>query len=344
VCQLIDVEGASGSGVLIAARNDPILVKGLPIYALLLTAGHVTGKILHEKPFRSDILNISFTFDTAIRYSHQAIIIKEYAEWEASPQIDPKTNRWYVVPNDLAILGLLSPIPLQKTKAAIAITYAPGEILCTVGYPKKPTNIDYCAPILSSEPNANKMQKIEIAFCDFDKRVLSDGVVLNEQADELLIGDYSGTSGMSGAPVFNQRSEIIGINLGGAALRFQYSIGQVIGLARNKKWKRANTKLSKLRIKIEKCHSFNVKELSLYFNRIKNDIGLKDFALLVENASKLMQMMAVHYKHPEKLDHNVSISCTHPALIEVRRASQKFEDMRQTTFMTMKNFFISLIS
>ena len=343
-CKLILGDGSQGSGVLIATRDDPFIIAGCSVFGLILTAGHVTGNILKDinKKDCSNQISVSFSYQSP--YSElKAIILKEFAEWTASPQIDQITGHNYILPNDIALIGLIERITIGKKKAEIETSYRPGENAFIVGYPKKPASLEYCAPILKSESYMEKMDKIAQAFCDFNKRVKSDGIIMNNYESNLLSSTYSGTTGMSGAPIFNGNGNLIGINAGGATIKYQYEIGQVIGLGRENHWEEAKLLLNDIKNAIEHSGLFDYHKMAYDFIRMKVEIEWKMFDQLVICASAAMQNLAIHYNNPQELDHNVGISSTHTVFLEINHIVRKFENEASITFSSIADFYSFLV-
>lgn len=109
-CKIMLPDGSKGSGVVVATRSDPIIISNVPVYALVLTAGHVTGNI-----FKQSILAYNYNFKIIFGYERSSeieisgILIKEYVDWNSPPQEDEKTSQKYAVSNDLAVIGITSP-------------------------------------------------------------------------------------------------------------------------------------------------------------------------------------------------------------------------------------------
>jgi V8-like Glu-specific endopeptidase len=51
---------------------------------------------------------------------------------------------------------------------------------------------------------------------------------MSSSSGEMISGSCSVANGMSGAPVFSQARQLIGINAGSATLKFQYTVGQIL--------------------------------------------------------------------------------------------------------------------
>lgn len=130
-----------------------------------------------------------------------------------------------------------------------------------MGHPSRPFFVEYCAPCLIPEDKALRNHKIDVAFCGFNKRIFCEGNVLNTRSSELLIGDYSGTSGMSGSPVY-LNGKVCGINVGGASLKYQYELGQIIRLSKELRFKEARKLLYHIKSALMKDQDFNFANLS----------------------------------------------------------------------------------
>jgi hypothetical protein len=64
-----------------------------------------------------------------------------------------------------------------------------------------------------------------VSLLQFEAGVVKcEGLVMSSSSGEMISGSCSVANGMSGAPVFSQARQLIGINVGGAALKFQYAV------------------------------------------------------------------------------------------------------------------------
>ena len=64
-------------------------------------------------------INIFFDFKSYKGHVASSILIKEYADWEASPLIDNRTGLRYALPNDLSIIGITEVLPSEYLEAEI---------------------------------------------------------------------------------------------------------------------------------------------------------------------------------------------------------------------------------
>ncbi|OMJ66298.1 hypothetical protein SteCoe_36906 [Stentor coeruleus] len=163
VCKIKLQDGSKGTGVVVATRSDPIIILNVPIYALVLTAGHVTGNIFKQSTLTwNNNFKIIFGYERSSK-KLQGVLIKEYADWNIP---DEKTNQKYVLPDDLAIIGITSPF---DEASEICDTFDYNDAITILGYPCKPNLVDYCAPCLKRE-----VKKICINFRSCQIKVFSD--------------------------------------------------------------------------------------------------------------------------------------------------------------------------
>lgn len=338
VCKIKVQDGSKGSGVVVATRSDPIVILNVPIYALVLTAGHVTGNIFKQSPLAyNNNFEIIFGY---VRSSKklQGVLIKEFSDWNTPAQEDEKTNQKYALPNDLALIGITSPFDEESD---ICDTFDCKDAITIVGYPCKPNLIDYCASCLKPEDLGSKNLKIDKAFCNFDRRVYCDGFVLNQIPNDLLIGDYSGTSGMSGSPIF-LNGKVCGINIGGATIKYQYEVGQIIGCAKDNRWADAIQILNWVVDALVSDQDFEFKSISGSLDMLRTVCRTEDFSWILSISSGIMQRLAISYVRPSELDHNVAISCFHPKMQEVKRICKNFRSCQIKVFSDAEVFIATL--
>jgi hypothetical protein len=330
------VESAGkGTGVVIAIRTDPITVGSCSIRALVLTAGHVTGRVL------------GIENDLSIKFGQtcfNAYLVKEFSDWKKWPQVDEITDNPYILPDDLALIGASDIMPRTK-QAEIASDYAQGEPIWIVGFPRKPDPIECCAPFLKDD--SERVKKIRRAFCNFQGGLVkSKGLVMSSSSGELISGSYSGMSGMSGSPVYSQTHKLVGINVGGAALELQHTVGQILSYAKEKDWESAKMCFESVKEQILCSPSFDStrKELARSLAYFNVELGLKDYPQLAITASSLLKALAISYRTPLRLDHNLAISCKHRLFAQIQRCIEIFTTTEETHFRSMDDFirFFSL--
>ena len=339
-CELQTEDGSCGSGVIVAIRSTPLVVAGTPIYGLILTAGHVTQGIFNSLPLNpaGTKINVSFDFLSFIPRA-SAYVIKEYSDWTGMPLFDEKTQQKFVMPDDLCLLSLADPPPADRHAALIEQSFNIGDTAIVVGYPKKPHLITYCAPALRSEPDIVIKAKIGQAFCDFNKRVKTDGAIMNLNR-ELLAVNYTAASGMSGGPIFDKNGRLIGVNVGGAALPCQYELGQIISLAKNGDWAQARSNFATIKQTIRTSGKFDVsKDLEDNFEGITWSLERRRYNEIKVYAFELMQLLGVNYSHPEFLDHNLAIASTGRLFEEVCRAVSNFSNSANVDFISFEEFY-----
>ena len=327
-CLVKSMNFGSGTGVVIAVRDNPINIGGNSIRALVATAGHVTGRILGS--------NDSFSIKID-KLKCEAYLIKEFADWKSRPQKDEITNCSYILPNNISLLGVADLTPTTR-EAEIESDFRRGDQIFVVGIPQKPTLISYCAPILKDD--AHYKDKITKAFCGFTgDLVKSDGIVMSNSSSELIMGNYSATSGMSGGPVFSQDEKLLGINVGGASIAFQYEVGQLISLGKDGFWDNAKDYFKNLKGDIANSNMFdmNQRHLIVSLSHVNAALKVADFEILVKACTYLLQALAIGFKEPLALDHNLAISCTNPILVKLKATVNLFKSM-PASFASMDQF------
>lgn len=141
--------------------------------------------------------------------------------------------------------------------------------------------------------------------------------------NNLLIRDYSGTSGMSGSLLF-LNSKVCCINIGGA-IKYQYKIGQIIGCARADMWIEAIQILDQVNRELLSDQHFDFSKLIVNLDLLRFLCLQKRFELIVQFAAELMQELVIAFDSRLELDHNVAVSCFHPIMQDVKRVCINFK-------------------
>jgi hypothetical protein len=332
VC-VIECPGFStSSGVVVAIRTDPITVASCSIRALVLTAGHCIG----QKFGNSSEIHVLFDPATPLAYVN-AVLIKDFSDWFAFPLRDEVTGFQYALPDDLAIVGIAD-FPGSVQESEISQSIRPGDSVYVVGFPKRTNNSAYCAPCLAGDLNIEST--ISSAFCGFNRRIISDGVVLNSNTTECICVDYSATSGLSGAPVYSEYGHLVGINVGGAGVKFQLQVGQIIGLISQGKCADARTFFYGLKRDILSDNTFDKDNRYLQgsLDFLKVAVKHKDLLTVAEHAADLMRSLTLAYRNPHYLNHNIAVSTTHPVFQKIFNSIRKFKCATQTSFSSMVDF------
>ena len=95
---------------------------------------------------------------------------------------DPKTGFNYALSNDLAVLAVKSRFS-ECVEMEIADNFIPNSEVYVAGYPSNP---NYCSPCLKVLNEDEIEDEITKAFCNFDKRVISEGTIMNQRTIMLL--------------------------------------------------------------------------------------------------------------------------------------------------------------
>ena len=255
---------------------------------------------------------------------------------------DPKTGFNYALSNDLAVLAVKSRFS-ECVEMEIADNFIPNSEVYVAGYPRYPSNPNYCSPCLKVLNEDEIEDEITKAFCNFDKRVISEGTIMNQsENDHALIANYSSTSGMSGSPTFTMNGSIpslVGINIGGACVEFQYELGMLINLIRKQRWAEAENLTITIinRGKVSETINFTPNILNL-LSLVLNSIIYRIPSTCVTQIVGLISEIATEHLQPLTLDHNVSVSCKHPIFQALRIMIQSFKNCSGCSFGSFEEF------
>ncbi|OMJ65904.1 hypothetical protein SteCoe_37443 [Stentor coeruleus] len=337
--------GACGSGVVIAKRQTPIVVNGQAYSSLALTAGNVIGKSIRVSLPSMAIVN-NYSNASNGQFTN-AIILNDFSDIKHMPLLDPVTNTRYALPNNIGLLALHDDIAAMIQPMPICNDLRYNDQFFIAGYPLKPSTILYCSPCLKDRPKSEYIKKINNAFCGFGRKIFSTGTSkkFKTENEYLLACDYSATSGMSGAPVYVQRHgepHLVGINIGGCSLPYQYEIVKIIHKILIAKFDRAKAMISDLFTHIQASSLYNYSEIA-QFDFIKTFDIENDSEFACGLLAKILNMLSIAFNNPLDLSHNLSLPVWSPVFDEIRRIIRNFDAMPlNTSFSTSEDFFLEL--
>ena len=341
----LQYKNSNGSGVVIALRDSPIEIGRFKYCALALTAGHLIGNSFRSKKNPVEYCKGSVTFRLPIYDKSLApfLVIEDYSDINAQSHIDSVSGFPYALPNDLAIILLNESIKPHTKPMKIAQRFDESEEIHIVGFPKAPSHLVHCCPCLRDESHENAKIKIKTAFCNFKSKVKSSGRMIEPKAEEnyLLSGDYSATSGMSGSPVFVERDGekfIVGINIGGRSLPYESELVSIIEIITQGDYPRALETFREVANKIKKSKLFNFRLLDKKAKATANEIKKGSNEISIRKIVKFKNQMAVAYKTPIELNHNLSLPIWNNLFINVQNYIRKFEEMPDMSFESREEF------
>jgi hypothetical protein len=318
---------ASATGTVIKARTEPVFVGRESVKQLVLTAGHALGTQLGKK---GDIkYRVSFDEDPLLGF--RAFVLQDFSNWNQTALIDPLTDFPYALPHDLGLLAVAGCDLDQIADIPIAESISVDEPVYIVGYPTRPNEILYTAPILRTEDLHVFEQKIEEAFQGFDIRVGSEGKIM-QRAEEnyAIVADYSSTSGQSGAPVYQIRNgmhELIGVNIGGATVKFQAELGKVILEILKSSWEKALSDYERILHLIENEGDFECDKMKPIPGNVKLYIENKNLNGSIRSICELINLLAAWTAHLNMLSHNLAFPCHHPLMRSIANTCRNFENL-----------------
>lgn len=319
------------SGVVIALRDSPIIIDQCKYCALALTAGHLIGNSFRSKqsPAKKGKGLVAYKLPTQGQNMTNFLVIEDLSNINVRSQIDSVSGFPYALPNDLAIIILNEIIKPHVKPMKIAQSFDESEEIHIVGFPKAPSHLVYCCPCLRDESHENAKIKIKTAFCNFKSKVKSSGRMIEPKAEEnyLLSGDYSATSGMSGSPVFVERDGekfIVGINIGGRSLPYESELVSIIEIITQGDYPRALETFREVANKIKKSKLFKFRLLDKKAKTTAAAIKKESDEISIRKIVKFKNQMAVAYKTPIELNHNLSLPIWNNLFISVQNYIRKF--------------------
>ena len=356
----------SGGGTLffVAKAQDTILVEGIRVTGLALTAAHC----IFELPF--GVLESIHNFCVDSKMHFQFIPLKNFLEGTKSMISSEGVKN--VLGQDL-VLGLVTStqkelsFPIKELELIDDETCINQELCSVYGFPEKPENMFYSSPAIR-ELEESPETAIEVLFNGFKGPVKSEGLVLNE-GDEihLLEINCSATNGMSGSPVLvNQK--LAGVYVGGPPVRGQNALYKLYKGLLEENYLYVLDKLNRKRdslvfdaseeiqeqaqelllmtevlckycLKIQKEASLEV--IKKFSKRFKNERTLiYRFKIQVTNDLYLLIFDLIsEHPNPRSLCFNSAIPVKHnPSFKTVKAALKKFRSLEETQFSTIQEF------
>lgn len=346
---VISVEGSNpsgscGSGVVIAKRSTSIFINGQEYTSLALTAGHVIGKSI--RIFPSTKMNVLSSPDLSSGVLQNGFVLNDYSDIKCMPQFDPVSNIPYALPNDLGLLTLPKSFETMIEPMPICSNIEPNDQFFIAGYPLEPESPLYCSPFLKNDPE--HIKKNSDAFCGFSKKVFSCGTSKNLRVEDqyLLAAEYSSTSGMSGGPAYVMRHgfpQLVGINIGGCSLPYQFEITGIIHELLSRDYTTARTMFNALKADFQASSVYNYLEVSNDFDYIDRLNFSSSVGAACRSLVSLLNMLPLAYNRPLDLSHNLSLPVWSSKFDEIKKVIRRFHTMLpNSSFLTPRDFFLEL--
>lgn len=334
----------SSTAFVIGLPNTEILLQGIKVRALLLTAAHCVADVFTGELKNSSGFPVNFAPNRYSQLPLRSFNLCHGMNHPCLSSYSESTSQSYCVSSDLglAIIVDSNPLPFLNKIIIDDEVLSQNDECLLIGHPQESeTSLMYpaIASVLDLIEKNEIADSIKKAFCNFEGLIKSEGLV-SEISDELIGVKCSATYGMSGGPAFakyidnggNEKKKLMGVFVGGPPLHGQHLLIQT--LREIFQYRQKSLALDSLNRII--CDPMN-SEIKKYFIRLLNDIAqsftefLSDEVLCYIKANGVTAINQIikdsqelREKKPEFFFNSV-VPKTHPYFQVIKKAISNFE-------------------